>query len=126
MEINQVRFGNYTIGNSAPRNQNREQKPAEETAVPVSGENTKSVDRDDLLNAMDLVGLQNKPQIGSAGVKGVNPADFLSGDRISDIEAMMAEFESGVNGVADVIGQEFPDMSEADKNALAAMVYAQE
>ena len=126
MEINQVRFGNYTIGNSAPRNQNREQQPAEETAVQVSGENTKSVDRDDLLNAMDLVGLQNKPQVGSAGVKDVNPADFLSGDRISDIEAMMAEFESGVGAIEQVIMEEFPELSEAETKALAARIFAQE
>ena len=126
MEVNQVRFGNYTVGNSGAKKQKKEQKPEEELQMQPSGENLKSVNRDDLLNAMNLVGLQNKPQINSAGLKEVNPADFLSGERVSDIEAMMAEFEAGVSAAAKVIGEEFPELSEANVNALAARIFAQE
>ena len=126
MEVNQVRFGNYTIGNSGAKKQKKEQKPEEELQLQPSSENKKSVNREDLLNAMDLVALQNKPQINSAGMKEINPTEFLNGDRISDIEAMMAEFEAGVKAAAQVIGQEFPELSEANVNALAARIFAQE
>ena len=126
MEVNQVRFGNYTIGNSPQRQQQREEQPAEELQVQPSEGNSKSVNRDDLLNAMNMVGLQNLPQVTSAGTKEVNPAEFLDEGRIADIEAMMAEFETGVNEIADVIGEELPELSEANKNALAARIFAQE
>ena len=59
--------------------------------------------------------------------KEVNPNDYLSEERISDIEAMMAEFDNGVNAVANTIEAEFPGMfAQAQKNALAARVFAQE
>jgi len=123
MEVNQVRFGNYTIGNSTPRQQKKEEKTEKEAQAQISSGEVKSVNREDLLNAMDMVALQNKPQVNS---KELNPAELLSEERMTDIEAMMAEFESGVEKIADEIGQEFGDMSEATKNALAAEVFAQE
>lgn len=123
MEVNQVRFGNYTIGNSTPRQQKKGEKAEQEAQAQVSAGEVKSVNREDLLNAMDMVALQNKPQVNS---KELNPAELLSEERMTDIEAMMAEFESGVNEIAAAIGQEFPEMSEASKNALAARIFAQE
>lgn len=125
MEINQVRFGNYTMGNPAPRNQAGNEKPEEEVQTQPSVEQ-KSVDREDLLNAMNLAGLQNMSQISSAGTKEVNPSEFLDEGRISDIEAMMAEFESGVGAIEQVIMEEFPELSEAETKALAARIFAQE
>ena len=125
MEVNQVRFGNYTIGNSLQRQQKKEEKPAEESQTQSLGGKFKSVNRDDLLNAMNMVGLQNLPQITSAGTKEINPAEFLEEGRIADIEAMMAEFENGVNIIAEAIRKEFPEMSEADINTLAALIFAQ-
>ena len=126
MEVNQVRFGNYSIGNPNARNPKGKQEPSEEAQIRPSETETKSVDREDLLNAMDIIGLQNKPQINSAGATEVDPTEFLSEGRIADIEAMMAEFETGVNDVALAIGQEFPELSEASRNALAAKLFAQE
>ena len=107
MEVNQVRFGNYTIGNSNTRNPKKEQQPEEEVQNQSSGQEFKSVNRDDLLNAMDMVALQNKPNINSKGVSDIDPSEFLSEERTTDIEAMMAEFEAGVNSIADAIGKEF-------------------
>ena len=126
MEVNQVRFGNYTIGNSNARNPKKEQKPEEEVQTQPSAQDVKSVNRDDLLNAMNMVGLQNKPNINSRGMTDIDPSEFLSEERTTDIEAMMAEFETGVNRIADAIGKEFPELSEANRNALAARIFAQE
>ncbi len=126
MEVNQVRFGNYTVGNSNQKSPKKEEKSAQESNAQVSPSETKSVDREDLLNAMNMIGLQNRPQINSVGLKEVDPTEFLSEERITDIEALMAEFEAGVNNTADIIGKEFPEMSEANKNALAARIFAQE
>ena len=127
MEVNQVKFGNYTIGNPAQRSPKGNEQPAEETNTQASGGEFKSVNRDDLLDAMNLAGLQNMSQISSsARLKDVDPTEFLDEGRIADIEAMMAEFETGVNQVADAIGQEFPELSEANRNALAARIFAKE
>ena len=126
MEVNQVRFGNYTIGNPPQRQPRGEEKPAEESQAAVPQAESKSVNRDDLLDAMNMAGLHNMPQITSVGAKEVNPAEFLDEGRIADIEAMMAEFETGVDEVADAIGEEFPELSEANRSALAAMIFARE
>ena len=126
MEINQVRFGNYSIGNSGARNAKKEEKPSKEVMPELSGENVTPVNSEDMLNAMNIAGLQNGSNINFVARKEVNPKEFLNEERIADIEAMMAEFESGVGAVADIIGQEIPGMSEANKNALAARVFAQE
>ena len=126
MEINQVRFGNYTIGNPTQRNNQKDETTAQEEQQPqVAQEPSRSVSGDDLLSAMDMVSLQNRPQINSTGTKGVDPTEFLNEERIADIEAMMAEFESGVNAAAQVIGEEFPELSEANVNALAARFFAE-
>ena len=125
MEVNQVRFGNYTIGNSTPKKPKKEQQKAEEKTATKANESVKSADGEEVLNAMNIAGIQNKPQINLISRKEVEPSKFLSDDRISDIEAMMIEFESGVNDIANAIGHEFPDMSNANKNALAARIFVQ-
>ena len=125
MEVNQVRFGNYTIGNSTPKNKKGEKKPEQEAQPQIQQSQANSTNREDVLNAMDMIALQNKPQVNSTGVNSVDPTEFLNEERIADIEAMMAEFEAGVNAAAQVIGEEFPELSEANKNALAARFFAQ-
>ena len=125
MEVNQVRFGNYTIGNSTQEKSKKKQQEATENAETKQPESNKSVNREDVLSEMDFIALQNKPKVSSSATKDVNPSEFLDEGRISDIEAMMQEFENGVNAAAEVIGEEFPDMSEANKNALAARLFLQ-
>ena len=76
---------------------------------------------------MNIAGLQNKAQIAHPEKKEVNPSDYLTEDRISDIEAMMGKFEDGVGKIADAIEAELPGFFAQDtKNALAAKIFAQE
>ena len=127
MDINQVRFGSYSIGNSSIGARKSEAKAKQEAPVEAKSEGVKNeVSADELFNAMNIAGLQNKAQINISRTE-VNPMDYLSEDRIKDIEAMMGKFESGVNQVADMIEAEFPSVfSQQDKLALAANVYAAE
>ena len=126
MDINQVKFGNYSIGASFSGTQNKESNGANETQVNVNQQNKpKQMDVDGMFNAMNIAGLQNKAQINRAETKMVNPSDYLSEERISEIEAMMAGFESGVNAVANTIEGEFPGVfADSQKFALAANIYA--
>ena len=129
MEINQVKFGNYSIGTSQSGAKKNEKKEANNTQQNVNQQaaQAKSFDVEAMFNAMNIAGLQNKAQINKTEAKAVNPSDYLSEDRISDIEAMMAEFDSGVNDIANTIEAEFPNVFAQDKKfALAAKVFAQE
>ena len=129
MEINQVKFGNYSIGTSqsgAKKNENREANDTQQN-VNQQAFQANNFDVEAMFSAMNIAGLQNKAQINKAETKAVNPSDYLSEDRISDIEAMMAEFDSGVNEIANTIEAEFPGVFADDKKyALAANIFAQE
>ena len=127
MDINQVRFGNYSLGNPKTASQKNEGKAEEKAKNAVNEGETQKFDVENLFNAMNIAGLQNKAQIEKASKKEVNPADYLSESRVSDIEAMMGKFENGVNEIANAIEVEFPQtFSQAQKNALAARIFAQE
>jgi len=125
MDVNQVRFGNYTIGNSQANLGKKEDSKEGNVQQQIAQENNlPKINADDFFNAMNIAGLQNKAQI-SVAKKEVNPADFLSQERISDIEAMMGNFDSGVNQIADTIENEFPGLFAPDnKLALAAKIFA--
>ena len=125
MDVNQVRFGNYSIGNQGARQARQEQKSEEKVAPQLSGENQQLLNPEEMFSAMNVAGLLNKEQINFSGKKEINPADYLSGERIADIEAMMERFESGVDAVAEIVGEEIPGISEQNKNALAARIFAQ-
>ena len=74
---------------------------------------------------MNISAMQNMLNINKAEAKNVDPTKFLSEERISDIEAMMAEFEAGVSEAANMIEAEFPGMfSDEQKNALGAQVFS--
>ena len=124
MEIKNVTFGSYSLGaNKGNIERGEEQKEAPQVAVAGEKEDLKS---EAVLDAMSIVGAQNKALITQTERKEINPADYLDQDRISDIEAMMGKFEDGVNVVADTIEKEFPGFfAEDTKNALAAKIYAQ-
>lgn len=128
MDVNQVRFGNYSIGNSGVGARKSEGKEKQEVLPEAKNEGVKrEVSADEMFSAMNIAGLQNKAQININSRAEINPMDYLSEDRIKDIEAMMGKFESGVNQVADVIEAEFPNaLSQQDKLALAANIYAAE
>ena len=125
MEINQVKFGNYTIGNNGARQAKQESKPEEKFAPEAGKGQQQQLNPEDMYSAMSIAGLQNKAQINFNGKKEIDPANFLSEERIADIEAMMEGFENGVSAIAEVVGEELPNISEANKNALAARIFAQ-
>jgi len=127
MDINQVQFGgSYSIGNSRPETKKQEEKKTEVAQKEVPSANTEA-NADKIFEAMNLDGLYFKNQIQQSQTKEVNPSDYLSDDRIGDIEAAMAEFESGVNNIASVIAQEFgSSISSEYANELAAKIYAGE
>lgn len=125
MEINRVRFGNYTIGSNGARQAKQENKPEENFAQETGRENQPQLNPEEMFNAMNIAGLQNKVQVNQVAKKEVNPSDYLSDERIAEIEAMMEGFSDGVSSVAEVVGEELPNISEANKNALAARIFAQ-
>lgn len=126
MDINQVKFGNFSIGSSRAQAKKEEQKEEIKSTPKAPQENTE-VDADKIFEAMSLDGLYFQNQIKKTQQKEVNPLDYLSQDRIDDIEAMMAEFESGVQEIASVINGEFGSSLPQDKaNEIAAKIYAGE
>ena len=125
MDINKITFGDFSIGAKRGNAQKSDEKQ-EAPKASVGGE-TKSINADALFSAMNIAGLQNKVQISQAERKEVNPSDYLSEERISDIEAMMGKFEDGVGVVANAIENELPGFfAEDTKNALAARIFAAE
>ena len=127
--INNVRIGNSQAGGVFANNAKTKQEEANQS-LPQNLENqTKSTyDPDSLLAAMGYGGAYNMVSINrSNSLDNVNPNDYLSLERQNDIEAAMAEFELGVDEIANTIEAEFPGMFAADqKNALAAEIYAAE
>ena len=127
MDVNQVRFGSYSIGNPQGGSPKKSEEKASETQTQNQAQTTSSANPSEVMNALGLAGMQNLAFISKAGAKEVNPADYLDEGRISDIEAMMAEFETGVDAIGNQIEAEFPGMfSVANRNALAASIYAAE
>lgn len=128
MDVNQVRFGEYYIGTSNRRSASKEREAQKEEQAPnMQAQAMPSGDREDILNALNITGTQNLAFVSKTEVQAPNPADYLDEARISDIEAMMAEFDNGVNQVADIIEAEFPNMFAPDvKNSMAARIFAAE
>ena len=128
MDINQVRFGSYSIGNQAKSGAKSGKEMREEVPMESKNEGLQNkISAEEMFNAMNIAGLHNKAQINIAAHKEVDPMQYLSEERISDIEAMMGEFESGVGNIANIIETEFPNVFADDqKNALAARIFAAE
>jgi len=130
MDVNQVKFGNYSIGSSGSGAANNSKENASEaqtqnTQAQAQGINASSADS--ILNALGIAGMQNLAFISKTEPQAPNPADYLDENRISDIEAAMAGFESGVDNIANVLDAEFPGMFADDqKLALAAQIFAAE
>ena len=127
-DINQIRFENQSIGttqNGVGKSGEKDAKSPEPQAN--AKESDRKFDADAMFSAMNIVGMQNFAQINRAQVQNVDPTKYLDENRISDIEAAMAEFENGVDLIAQTIEAEFPNsFSDEQKYALAATVYAAE
>ena len=127
-EVNNVRLGDYSIANSQGGKAKAEDGKSNENLANSTQQQTQSsYDPSNVLAAMDNMSAYNMISINKPEAQVVNPSDYLDDGRISDIEAMMAEFEAGVDEIALSIEDEFPGMfDEAQKNALAAGIFAQE
>lgn len=104
---------------------NEDIKEKEEQKQP---ENTqKQVEPDKILEAMNYSGVLN---LVNTKVPVINPKDYLSEDRINDIENSMKNFQIGVDenlkALNDEFGElpEFKTLNEADKLAMAAQAFA--
>ena len=128
MEINQVKFGNYSIGTAANGTAKKNSKQAGETdAQTTQSQTSGKANPEGILDALGIAGMQNLAFISKSEVQAPNPSDFLSQERISDIEASMAEFEAGVNNIVNVLDGEFPGLfDDEQKYALAANIFAAE
>ncbi len=129
MDVNHVKFGNYSIGNSRPNAKRNNLKEAQENPKSESkAQDNKNINPEQVFSAMNIVGAQNAAQINLNPISDIpDVSKYLTDDRIADIEAMMKEFDNGVNVAANAISQEFPGLfSAAQTNALAARVFAQE
>ena len=127
MDIGQVRFGNYSVGNPKGNIGAKQEQGSEKTQANNNAETQQTMSADKFFEALDIQGAQNKAQINATTKKEINPLDYLSQDRIDDIEAAMAGFENGVNQIANMIEQEFPNLFAEDKKySLAAQVFAKE
>lgn len=126
--VNNVRIGNSSIGNAYSKNSKSKKDELIDTAQNQQQQTKSSYNPDDVLAAMGLEGSYNMMNINKTNSKGsVDPTKYLSEERISDIEAGMAEFESGVNEALLVLENEFPGMfTEEQKYALAAQIFAAE
>jgi len=125
MDVNQVRFGNYSIGNPKGGSPRKSEENTNETQAQTQAQLTSSANPKDVMDALGLAGMQNLAFVSKAEAKEINPSDYLSEERISDIEAMMAEFEAGVETAANTIEAEFPGMFSAEqKNTLGAQIFS--
>ena len=144
MDVNNVRFGNYSIGNSNARQLKGEQKPAEEKSAETKQNQNVFINPDKAMDVLAAQGMMNMAQIelvskneekpfnpstflkDAEEVLGYKVSDYISEDRMVDIEAAMGRnFNSGVDKVADIVGNEVP-LSQANRLALAAHIFAEE
>ena len=126
---NRIGLGSQSIGNQASATAQKGKQEANETQqnTTAQAQNAQDFDEKNFFNALNFVSQQNMVQINRPQTMAVEPTNYLSEERISDIEAMMAEFDSGVSNIANTIEAEFPEVfDEASKNALAARIFANE
>ena len=126
-EISKINiFGHQAISKMNDElSKKQSQKPQDKEEVKEQGFKNTQLSGDEVLNAMNLKGLMNKAQMG---VNSINPRDYLSEERIKDIEDSMLIFDKGVEEHAEMIREEFgkmpnPPLSEAGIYELAARAF---
>ena len=88
-------------------------KEEEKTAQNQQGKN---VAADEVLNAMALSGKQN---VAFAGINAINPKDYLDEASIARIQNSMTTFGNKVADYLEAVENEFPNLPDAQKQALA-------
>ncbi len=115
---------NFYVQNQSVKKENDSKKASEKEN---SSQATKSEAKnpDAIFDAMQMSAIQNK---AVAFGKFVNPKDYLSEDRIKDIESSMGVFESNTESAKAAMDTEFKgvgaweNLSDAQKLALAANI----
>jgi len=125
ISMSEVKFNglnsNYAFYQANAKQAKTEEQKADSQPAAVQKE---QVSADKVLDAMTILGAQNFANVQKADV---DPAKFLSADRISDIESSMAAFEKGVETYASAIKAEFGNaLSETEVYSLAANTFALE
>lgn len=107
----------------------KDEKKAEEKQPQAPQVNNEAKDPDAIFKAMQMSAMQNK---AIAFGKFVNPKDYLSEDRIKDIEASMGVFEGAAEKTKTMMDDEFKgvsayeNLSDAQKLAMAASMQVAE
>lgn len=125
--MSEVKFNNFGINNNYGAINDKENLKKEtekkDEGQPVVAQQ-KSAEADKVLDALNLIGAQNFAQISTTKI---DPARFLSDERIASIEESMKLFEKGVEKYAGAIKEEFgSNLSEEAVYALAAETFGRE
>lgn len=113
-------YGFYQNNNSSKPQVEKEAK--EEAIVAPKHE---AVEANEIMSAMSIMGAQNLAHVTAKNQ--VNPADYLSAERIASIEDSMKLFEQGVEKYAGAVQEEFGDIfSDETVYALAAEAFSKE
>ncbi len=114
-------IGNWNFyQNQNPKTENKEIK---ETKSDLSQNEAKQANPNNVLDALNVIGKQNIAMI-SVNNQEIDPAKYLSDDRIASIENSMAEFEKGVSKYSEAIKKEFGNVLSDDAiNELAANAF---
>lgn len=119
-----VMFGSYSVGArtaGAGKEGIKDEMPKATGESEVKG---LEIDPEAVFDTLNVQGEYNRANIVRTEKKEINPSDYLSDERIADIEAMMDEFDNGVKVMAESIKAEFPSLSDDTAYALAANIYA--
>lgn len=111
---NKINLNFYGVNYQKPLQDKKEAETKEEEKT-VQNQH-KNVAADEVLNAMALSGKQN---IAFAGVNAINPKDYLDETSIARIQNSMHTFAGNVDSYLNAIEAEFPNLPDAQKQALA-------
>ena len=81
------------------------------------------VSAEDIMNAMNAIGAQNFAFVAPKQISEINPKDYLSQERIEEIEAMMGKFDTEVEKYAEQVRNEFGEISDSTAYTIAAKAY---
>lgn len=113
--MSEIKFNNFSTGYNLYNDVNKETKKEETVKEQVKPENKPQAEAKDVLDAMSYLGAQNLVNV--SGKISVDPAKYLSDERIASIEESMALFEQEASRNAGLIKEEFGGLID-DKTAL--------
>ena len=119
---------NFYVNNQSVKKENDSKKADEKNELPQA-QAKEAKDPDAIFDAMQMSAIQNK---AIAFGKFINPKDYLSEDRIKDIEASMGAFEGNTESKKAAMDTEFQgvsaweNLSDSQKLAMAASMQIRE